>query len=35
MLQHVDMKSLKEKCDIDHKDKLQEITATRTPMKKV
>ena len=23
MLQHVDMKPLKEKCDIDHKDELQ------------
>ena len=35
MLPHVDMKPLKEKCDIDHKDKLQKITATRTLMKKV
>ena len=34
MLQHVDMKPLKEKCDIDHKDELQQVTVTRTPMKK-
>ena len=34
MLQHVDMKPLKEECDIDHKDELQQITAKRTPMKK-
>ena len=33
MLQHIDMKPLKEKCDIDHKDKFQKITATRTPLK--
>ena len=35
MLQHIDMKPLKEKCDIDDKDELQQITAARTPMKKV
>jgi hypothetical protein len=34
MLQHVDMKPLKEKCDIDHKDKVQEISGAGTPMKK-
>ena len=34
MLQHVDMKHLKEECDIDGKDELQQNTAARTPMKK-
>ena len=34
MLQHVDMKHLKEKCDIGDKDELQQNTAARTPMKK-
>ena len=34
MLQHVDMKHLKEKCDIDDKDELLLITAARTRMKK-
>ena len=34
MLQHVDMKHLKEKCDIDDKDELQQITAERTTIKK-
>ena len=28
------MKQLKEKCDIDDKDELQEMTASRTPIKK-
>ena len=32
--QHIDMKHLKEKCDIDGEDKLQQSTASRTPMKK-
>ena len=34
MLQHVDMKPLKEKYDIDDGDELPQITAARTPMKK-
>ena len=33
MLQHVDMKHLKEKCDVSDKDELQQNTAARTPMK--
>ena len=32
--QHVDMKHLKEKCEIDDEDEVQQITAARTPMKK-
>ena len=34
MLKHVDMKQLKEKCDIGDKNELQYITAARTRMKK-
>ena len=32
--QHVDMKHLKDKCEIDDEDEGQQITAPRTPMKK-
>ena len=35
MLQHIDMKHLKDKCDIDDKDELQDITAARTPHEKI
>ena len=35
MLQHVEMKHLKEKCDINDKDELQKSTAARNPMKKI
>ena len=33
MLQHADMKPLKEKCDIDDVNELQQITAAGTSMK--
>ena len=32
--QQVDMKHLKEQCDIDDEDKFQKTTVSRTPMKK-
>ena len=32
--QQVDMKHLKEKCDIDDEDEVQKTTVARTPMKK-
>ena len=33
--QQVDMKHLKEQCDIDDEDKVQKTTVARTPMKKI
>ena len=33
MLQHVDMKHFKKKCDVDDQEELQQITGARTPMK--
>ena len=34
MVQHVDIKHFKEKCNLGDKDELQYNTAARTPMKK-